>query len=87
MKVVDALWIWTEPHSMRLKIRVTVRAMVEGVELQQRIPVEWKIHFLQCNACNREYSNRVSTIVQYSTVQYIVHCTAVNELVDVHFIY
>jgi nonsense-mediated mRNA decay protein 3 len=62
IKVVDAMWIWTEPHSMRLKLRVTVRAMVEGVEIQQRVPVEWKVHFKMCTECNREYTNRVSTV-------------------------
>ena len=28
LKLVDASWIWTEPHSKRLKIRVTVRKEV-----------------------------------------------------------
>ncbi|CAB9501068.1 ribosomal export protein NMD3 [Seminavis robusta] len=58
IKVADAMWIWTEPHSMRLKVRLTVRATIHGVEIQQRVPVELKIQFKQCNECNREYTNR-----------------------------
>lgn len=59
MKLVDAMWIWTEPHSMRLKVRLTVRATVQGVQVQQRVLVELKIQFKQCPDCNREYTNRV----------------------------
>ena len=64
IKVADAMWIWTEPHSMRLKVRLTVRATVHGVEIQQRVPVELKMAWKQCNDCNREYTNRVSFCLQ-----------------------
>ena len=63
IKVVDAMWVWTEPHSMRLKVRLTVRATIKGVLVQQRVLVELKIHFKQCLECNREYTNRVSVWV------------------------
>jgi len=59
MKLVDALWVWTEPNSMRLRIRLTVRVEVaDKVMVQQRVPVELKIKFSQCPDCNREYTNR-----------------------------
>ena len=28
VKLVDAVWIWTEPHSKRLKIKLTVQKEV-----------------------------------------------------------
>lgn len=59
IKVVDAMWVWSEPHSMRLKLRLTVRATIKGVLVQQRVLVELKIQFKQCLECNREYTNRV----------------------------
>jgi len=64
--VVDAMWVWTEPHSMRLKVRLMVRAEVEGgglgagggVTVQQRVMVELVVKFKQCAECNREFTNR-----------------------------
>lgn len=62
VQLIDSMWIWTEPHNMRLKLRLTVRADVgespRSVTIQQRLPVELIVKFKQCNDCNREYSNR-----------------------------
>ena len=58
VQIMDSSWIWTEPNSMRLKLRVTVRADVEDVTLQQRVPVLFKINWKMCNNCDREYTNR-----------------------------
>ncbi|KAG7343997.1 NMD3 family protein [Nitzschia inconspicua] len=58
LQVVDASWIWTEPHSMRLKLRVTVRTEIEHVTIQQRVPVVFQIHWKMCPNCNREFTNR-----------------------------
>lgn len=59
--VTDALWVWTEPNSMRLKVRVTVRATVgesQNTVIQQRCLITYVIRFKQCPECNREYTNR-----------------------------
>ena len=58
LQLKDAIWVWTEPHSMRLKVRLTIRAEVEQVPIQQRVMVEFIVRFRQCPSCNREYSNR-----------------------------
>jgi nonsense-mediated mRNA decay protein 3 len=58
MKLVDAIWVWTEPHSMRLKLRLTVRQVVLGTTIEQRVIVEFKIVWEQCPDCNREFTNR-----------------------------
>ena len=58
LRVMDAIWVWTEPHSMRLKIRLTVRGEIENTPVQQRVLIEFIIKFHQCQACNREYTNR-----------------------------
>lgn len=58
LHIVDAIWVWTEPHSMRLKVRVTLRAEMESVQIQQRVLVEFNVSFKQCSECNREYTNR-----------------------------
>lgn len=63
VQLVDAMWVWTEPHSMRLKLRLTVRADHQNVQIQQRVLVELKIEWKQCPDCNREFTNRVSSSV------------------------
>jgi nonsense-mediated mRNA decay protein 3 len=36
VKLIDAVWIWTEPHSLRLKIKLTVQCeVVNNAVLQQ----------------------------------------------------
>jgi nonsense-mediated mRNA decay protein 3 len=56
--IVDTSWIWTEPHSMRLKLRLTVRTDIGEVTIQQRVPVVFIIKWKMCNNCDRQYTNR-----------------------------
>lgn len=54
----DAGWIWTEPHSMRLKVWLNIRTEIQNVNVQQRVVVELHNQWQQCPDCNREYTNR-----------------------------
>jgi len=56
--IVDASWIWTEPNSMRLKLRLTVRTDVGEVTIQQRVPALFQIKWKMCKDCNRQFTNR-----------------------------
>lgn len=48
MEVVEAGWIWTEPHSKRLKLKLTVRKEVlNGVMVQQRVQAEFVVRTIQ----------------------------------------
>ena len=62
IKLMDAMWVWTEPNCMRHKLRLTVKADIDcspgTVQIQQRVLVEFIVKFSQCPECNREYSNR-----------------------------
>lgn len=62
-KVKEASWIWTEPHSMRFKVKLTVQALVENVLVQQRVMVELRCGWQQCPDCNREFTNRTWTAI------------------------
>ncbi len=54
VKLVDAAFIWTEPHSKRLKVRVTVQGqVVNDVILQQSCVVEFIVHNKMCEDCHR----------------------------------
>ena len=53
VKLIDASFIWTEPHSRRLKLKLTIQKEVfSGVILQQVFVVEMVIHNFQCNNCH-----------------------------------
>lgn len=65
LHILDAIWVWTEPHSMRLKVRVTIRTEMENIQMKQRIMVEFQIKWKQCPDCNREFTSRTwQAIVQ-----------------------
>jgi len=59
VKVVDAQWIWTEPHSKRLKVKVTVqKEVVNRAILQQSFVVEYVVRNQQCDTCAASYANQ-----------------------------
>jgi nonsense-mediated mRNA decay protein 3 len=58
LHLIDAGFIYTEPHSMRFKVHVTVRTTVQEVPVQQRVAVELHVKWQQCPDCNREFTNR-----------------------------
>jgi nonsense-mediated mRNA decay protein 3 len=58
IKLIEAGWVWTEPHSMRFKLKLTVRTEIQNVQIQQRVIVEMHCRFKQCPDCNREFTNR-----------------------------
>jgi len=55
-KLLDAHWIWTEPHSDRLKISVDIESEVldDKVKLQQKAVIEFVVKHKQCMECIRE---------------------------------
>ena len=55
-KIIDASWIWTEPHSRRMKINVDVeRDVLDGkAQIRQKVIVEFTVKMKQCNDCVRE---------------------------------
>jgi len=56
VRLIDAGWIWTEPHSMRLKIRLTVQKEVQiGTILQQSFVVVFIVRNQQCTECQAEF--------------------------------
>lgn len=56
VRLVDASWIWTEPHSMRLKVRLTIQREVQsGTILQQSFTVVFIVRNQQCIECQAEF--------------------------------
>ena len=53
VKLIDAGFIWTEPHSKRIKVRLTIQKEVfSGVVLQQVFPVEFVVTNMFCDDCH-----------------------------------
>lgn len=58
VKIIDAFWIWTEPHSKRLKVGLEIEKSVlnDKMALRQRVEVEYVVRNKQCLECIREAS-------------------------------
>ena len=58
VKLVDAGFIWTEPHSRRLKVKALIQAEVmNGAILQQGFAVEFVVEPHMCLDCTRANTN------------------------------
>ncbi|KAJ8966531.1 hypothetical protein NQ317_007177 [Molorchus minor] len=54
VKLVDASFVWTEPHSKRIKVKLTVHGEVMGgTVLQQVFIVEYTVAHQMCDECHR----------------------------------
>uniref|UniRef100_H2Y9C5 60S ribosomal export protein NMD3 n=1 Tax=Ciona savignyi TaxID=51511 RepID=H2Y9C5_CIOSA len=54
VRLVDASFIWTEPHSKRVKVKITIQKEVDGgTFLEQTFVVEYVIHNHMCQECHR----------------------------------
>lgn len=66
VRLVDASWVWTEPHSRRLKLKLTVQKEVfSGTILQQQFVVEFVMAGEQCKDCEHfEAKDTWNAVVQ-----------------------
>lgn len=66
VKLVDAEFIWTEPHSKRIKINVTVQKdAFSQTTIQQTSEIEFVVQYSQCPDCAKTYTpNTWKSIVQ-----------------------
>ncbi|CCC69717.1 hypothetical protein NCAS_0D01360 [Naumovozyma castellii] len=57
VRLVDASFIWTEPHSRRIRIKLTVQgeAMANTI-IQQTFEVEYVVIAMQCPDCAKSYT-------------------------------
>jgi len=58
VKIREANWIWTEPHSKRLKIKVVMsKEVIRGSVLFGSIILEFVVKNRQCDSCANEFTN------------------------------
>ncbi|KAK3744403.1 hypothetical protein QZH41_012165 [Actinostola sp. cb2023] len=54
VRLVDAGFVWTEPHSKRIKVKLTIqKEVMNSTILQQVFVVEYMVHSQMCDACHR----------------------------------
>eukprot|EP00887_Chlorella_sp_A99_P002026 scaffold18.g2026.t1 len=74
VKLVDAGFIWTEPHSMRLKAKLTIQAEVlNAAILQQSFVVDYVVERHMCPDCNRANANPNSWVACVQVRQHVPH--------------
>lgn len=57
VRIIDASFIWTEPHSRRVKVKLTIQDSVsDGVVLQQAFEIEYVVAYQQCPDCAKSYT-------------------------------
>lgn len=60
VRIIDASFIWTEPHSRRIKVKITVQDSVgDGVLMQQTFEVVYVVATQQCPDCAKSYTANV----------------------------
>ncbi|KAM0458211.1 hypothetical protein ACHAPV_001586 [Trichoderma viride] len=57
VRIVDASFIWTEPHSRRVKVKLTIQDSVQsGVLLQQSFEIVYVVAHQQCPDCQKSFT-------------------------------
>jgi nonsense-mediated mRNA decay protein 3 len=60
VRIIDASFVWTEPHSRRVRVKITIQdAIQDGVLLQQTFEVIYVIAYQQCPDCAKSYTANV----------------------------
>ncbi|KPI39041.1 60S ribosomal export protein NMD3 [Cyphellophora attinorum] len=60
VRIIDASFLWTEPHSKRIKVKITVQQEAfEGAIIQQTFEVEYVVAGQQCPDCAKSYTANV----------------------------
>jgi nonsense-mediated mRNA decay protein 3 len=57
VKLIDANFVWTEPHSKRLKVKVTIQKdVLQGTKLQSSFIIEYIIKNQMCETCHKSFT-------------------------------
>lgn len=57
VRLVDASFIWTEPHSRRIRVKLTVQGeAIANTIIQQTFEVEYVVIAMQCPDCAKSYT-------------------------------
>lgn len=58
VRIIDAGFIWTEPHSRRIKVKITIQQEAfQGTIVQHSFEVEYVVATQQCPECAKSYTH------------------------------
>ncbi|CAL5868321.1 uncharacterized protein PFLUO_LOCUS2545 [Penicillium psychrofluorescens] len=58
VRIIDASFIWTEPHSRRIKVKITIQQEAfQGTIIQQTFEVEFVVASQQCPDCQKSFTH------------------------------
>lgn len=74
VRLVHAEFIWTEPHSKRIKVRLRVqKEVLHGAILEQAYTVEYVVQDQLCEACSRIQANPDQWVAAVQLRQHVSH--------------
>ena len=60
VRIIDASFLWTEPHSRRIKVKITIQQEAfQGTIIQQTFEVEYVVAYHQCPDCQKSFTANV----------------------------
>ena len=74
VRLVHAEFIWTEPHSRRVKVKVKVqKEVLNGAILEQSYPMEYVQQEHMCESCSRVQANPDQWVAAVQLRQHVSH--------------
>lgn len=74
VRLVHAEFIWTEPHSKRIKVKLKVqKEVLHGAILEQAYTVEYVIQDQMCESCTRVQANPDQWVAAVQLRQHVSH--------------
>lgn len=74
VRLIHAEFIWTEPHSKRLKIKLKVqKEVLNGAVLEQSFLVEYVVQDQMCESCSRVQANPDQWVAAVQLRQQVAH--------------
>lgn len=59
VKLTDTSFVWTEPHSKIIKLKLTIQKEVNKTLMQNNFIVEFKVEWTQCDDCKKTYTPHI----------------------------
>ena len=59
IKIIDSSFIWTEPHSKLIKIKITIQKEIDKVLASTSFIVEFKEEWIQCEDCAKTFTPHI----------------------------
>ncbi|GAA0153744.1 hypothetical protein LIER_11910 [Lithospermum erythrorhizon] len=74
VRLIHADFIWTEPHSKRIKVRLTIqKEIMNGAIIEQTFIAEYVVQDQMCDSCSRVQANPDQWVAAVQLRQHVSH--------------